>query len=417
MKLKQVLAPAIKLADRGIPASYALSSGFQSRSERLKRNSESARVFFHRDGSPYQMGETFSQPDLAWSLSQIAKHGKDAFYRGSIGKRIVTDMQANGGLITAADLASYRVIERQPLRGSFNGYEIVTTPPPSSGGVHIIQMLNILEGYDLKTMGHNSAAYLHRLAEAMKLAYADRSEYLGDPDFTPVPTNQIIDKTYASALRKSINTARARASAEIKPGQHLAFESPDTTHFTVADSAGNVVSNTYTLNFSYGSHITVPGTGILLNNEMADFAAKPGTANAFGLIQGEANRIEPNKRPLSSMTPTLVFANGKPWLATGSPGGSLIITAVLQTLLNTMVFDMNIATAASAARVHHQWMPDRLLLEQGVSPDTAALLKGMGQPAEYAKRTLGRTQSIMLQGGWLYGATDPRRPGGWVATW
>jgi gamma-glutamyltranspeptidase/glutathione hydrolase len=361
------------------------------------------------------MGDTWRQPDLAWTLRQIQKKGHDGFYAGEVARRITAEMEAGGGLITAQDLADYRVVERQPVRGHFREFEIVSTPPPSSGGVHIVQMLNILEGYDLAAMGHNSAAYLHHLAESMKLAYADRSRYLGDPDFTEVPVSQLTDKAYAARQRQLIDPARATPSVDIAPGKMLPGESSDTTHYSVADSHGNVVSNTYTLNFSFGSHIAVPGTGMLLNNEMADFAASPGQANAFGLIEGEANKIEPGKRPLSSMSPTMVFRDGKPWLATGSPGGSLIITTVLQTLLNAMEFDMNIAAAAAGARVHHQWMPDKLRIERGISPDTINLLQGMGHQVEIGNRTLGRTQSIMLDDGWLLGATDTRRPGGWVA--
>jgi gamma-glutamyltranspeptidase/glutathione hydrolase len=251
----------------------------------------------------------------------------------------------------------------------------------------------------------------------MKLAYADRSLYLGDPDYTAVPVARLIDKDYARRQRLRIDPDRATPAADIAPGRLVRSESTDTTHYTVADRFGNVVSNTYTLNFSFGSGIAVPGTGMLLNNEMADFATRPGTANAFGLVQGEANKIEPGKRPLSSMSPTIVFRDGKPWLATGSPGGSTIITTVLQTILNAMEFGMNIATAAAEPRVHHQWMPDELDVEQGVSPDTLRLLKDMGQQVSVAERTTGRTNSIMLEGGWLYGASDTRRPGGYVAAY
>jgi gamma-glutamyltranspeptidase/glutathione hydrolase len=288
-------------------------------------------------------------------------------------------------------------------------------PPPSSGGIHILQILNILEGYDLQAMGHNSAAYIHHLAEAMKLAYADRSRYLADPDFEPVPVADLIDKAYAERQRALIKPGRATPSSEVAPGEVLVDASHDTTHYTVADRFGNVVSNTYTLNFSFGSHIAVPGTGMLLNNEMADFAANPGQPNPFGLVEGEANSIEGGKRPLSSMSPTMVFRDGKPWLATGSPGGSLIITSVLQTILNAMAFDMNIATAAAEPRVHHQWLPDKLVVEQGISPDTLELLRALGHNVDVAGRTLGRTQSIMLERGYLLGATDTRRPGGHVA--
>ncbi len=417
LPLKTVIQPAIALADKGFPVSFALDSEIAARESRLRKDPEALRIFFQADGSRRPVGELFRQPDLAWTLKQIRKRGRDGFYRGPVAERIVTNMEANGGLISRDDLAGYRVIEREPVRGSYHGYDIVATPPPSSGGTHIIQMLNIMEGFELEPWGHNSAAYLHHLAEAMKLAYADRSRYLGDPDFTDVPVAQLTDKAYAARLRTLIKPDRATPSAAIKPGAQLGYESSDTTHYTVADRFGNVVSNTYTLNFSFGSHIAVPGTGMLLNNEMADFAAKPGVPNAFRLIESEANRIEGGKRPLSSMTPTMVFRDGKPWLATGSPGGSIIITAVLQTILNAMAFEMNIASAAAAPRIHHQWMPDQLRVERGVSPDTRRLLEAMGHEVVDTRRTLGRTQSIVLDGGLLYGATDSRRPGGWVAAY
>ena len=365
--------------------------------------------------SPYAIGETWRQPDLAWTLKQISKKGHSGFYGGEVAQRITTEMETGGGLITAEDLANYRVVERQPVRGSYQQYEIVSTPPPSSGGIHILQMLNILEGYDLQAMGHNSAAYLHHLAESMKLAYADRSLYLGDPDFFEVPVAKLIDKSYAARQRKRIDSQRATPSVDIAPGRVLEPQGTETTHYTVADRFGNVVSNTYTLNFSFGSNIAVPGTGMLLNNEMADFASLPGNANAFGLVQGEANKIEAGKRPLSSMSPTIVFRDGKPWLATGSPGGSVIISTVLQMVLNAMAFDMNVATAAAEPRVHHQWMPDTLNTETGISADTIRLLQDMGQVVKVSGRTTGRTNSIMLDEGWLLGATDTRRPGGWVA--
>lgn len=415
LPLAQVLKPAIELAEQGFEVSYALNFEIGSRARRLGQNPEARRLFLTEAGEAPAIGDTLVQRDLGWTLRQVLARGRDGFYRGAVAERIATEMEAGNGLITTADLAAYQVVERSPVRGRYGDYEIVSTPPPSSGGIHIIQMLNILEGYDLGAMGHNSAAYLHHLAEAMKLAYADRSRYLGDPDFTAVPTAQLIDKAYAARLREGIDPARATPSEKILPGQRLPEEGRDTTHFTVADSAGNVVSNTYTLNFSFGSHIAVPGTGFLLNNEMADFASRPGKSNAYGLVEGEANAIEAGKRPLSSMSPTMVFRDGQPWLATGSPGGSVIITTVMQTVLNAMAFDMNIAAAAAAARVHHQWKPDRLTVEKGVSPDTVELLRGMGHEVIFGKRSLGRTQSIMLDGGWMYGATDTRRAGGWIA--
>lgn len=415
MSVADVLEPAIALATNGIPVSYALNVEINSRADRLQKNPEAARLLLDANGNAPAPGVLWRQPDLATTLRQIAEFGRGGFYTGDVAARIAEDMKNNDGLITLADLAGYRVIEREPVRGSYRGFTIVSTPPPSSGGVHMLQMLNILEGYDLASLGHNSAAYLHRLVESMKLAYADRSRYLADPDYVDVPVARLIDKDYGARLRARIKLELATPSADIAPGAALPGESSDTTHYTVADASGNVVSNTYTLNFSFGSHSAVPGTGMLLNNEMADFSARPGEANAFGLVQGNANRIEGGKRPLSSMSPTLVFRDGQPWLATGSPGGSVIITTILQTLLNAMDFNLNIASAAAAARVHHQWLPDVVRTEDGISPDTLRLLEGMGHRVETSPRTLGRTQSIMLENGWLYGATDTRRPGGWVA--
>lgn len=412
---KTVLAPAIALAREGFPISFAQHFELQARAEQLARNPEAARIFLAEDGGPREIGSLWRQPDLAWTLEQISERGAPGFYDGEVAERITAEMRAGNGLITRQDLADYRALEREPVRGTYRDFEVVSTPPPSSGGVHIIQMLNILEGFDLSAMGHNSAAYLHHLAESMKLAYADRSHYLGDPDFFDVPVAELTSKAYAQRQRQLINPQQATPSTDIAPGRLLRGESTDTTHYSVADQWGNVVSNTYTLNFSFGAHIAIPGTGMLINNEMADFASKPGEPNAFGLVQGEANQIEPGKRPLSSMSPTMVFRDGQPWLATGSPGGSVIITTVLQVLLNAMEFQMNVATAATEARIHHQWLPDLLRVETGISPDTFALLKAMGHDVEVGKRTSGRTNSIMLEGGWLYGATDPRRRGGWVA--
>lgn len=415
LPLPRVLAPAIALAEEGLEVSWALQFEIAARAEQLRKNPEAASLFFKPDGSAYQMGDRWRQPELAWTLRQIAERGREGFYRGPVAERIVAEMERGGGRISEQDLADYRALEREPVRGSFQGFEVVSAPPPSSGGVHILQMLNLLEGFDLKGMGHNSAAYIHHLAEAMKLAYADRSQFLADPDFVEVPVAQLTSKAYAERQRGLVDPGRATPASEIAPGRVLVEESHDTTHYSVADRWGNVVTNTYTLNFSFGSHIAVPGTGMLLNNEMADFAARPGSSNAFGLVEHEANRIEGGKRPLSSMSPTLVLRDGEPWLATGSPGGSVIITTVLQTLLNAMVFDMNVAAAATEARVHHQWLPDRLILESGISPDTRRLLESLGHNIDTTPRTLGRTQSIMLEGGYLYGATDPRRLGGHVA--
>ena len=414
MTVRQVLQPAVDLALKGFPVSFALHSDLTERAERLGADPAAGASYLVNGAAP-ALGSVFIQPDLGRVLQTIRDYGHSGFYEGWVAKTIAQAMAENGGIITEADLKNYVVVEREPVRGTFREYEIVSAPPPSSGGTHIIQMLNILEGYDLKSMGHNSAAYIHHVIEAMKVAYADRAAHMGDPDFTPVPVAQLVSKAYAQEVREAIDPTRARSAAEIQSGTFEDTESLDTTHFSVADQYGNVVSNTYTLNFSFGSHIVVPGTGILLNNEMADFMTKPGTPNAFGLIESQANEVAAGKRPLSSMSPTLILKEGQPWLATGSPGGSLIISSVMQTVLNAMEFDMNIAAAAAAPRVHHQWMPDKLRIESGVSADTIRLLTVLGHPIEENVRTLGRTQSIMIEDGWFLGATDTRRPSGWVA--
>ena len=415
LPLETVIQPAIDLATNGFIMDITLHQNLSARAERLAQDPETKRIFLREGGEAPAIGSLFKQPDLAGTLQRIADKGLEGFYAGKTAELIASDMAANDGLITQEDLASYVAVERTPVTGQFRGYDIVSAPPPSSGGIHVIQMLNILEPYPLETWGHNSAQYLHHVIEAMKLAYADRSEHLGDPDRMEAPIDFLLAKDYATTRRGIINSAQATASAKIAAGVMPAPESPDTTHYSVADSAGNVVSNTYTLNFSFGSHITIPGTGILMNNEMDDFAARPGFPNAYGLVQGEKNSVAPGRRPLSSMTPTLIFRDGEPWLATGSPGGSLIITAVMQTVLNAMTFDMNIAEAAAAPRIHHQWMPDRVLIEPGISRDTLDILEGMGHNIETTRRTLGRTNSIQLDGPWRYGYSDLRRPGGHVA--
>ena len=416
LTLKQVIQPAIDLADKGFETSLALHMSLSARAERLAENAEAKRIYLQGAETAPVPGTVLKQSDLASTLKRIRDKGADGFYKGETAALIAGDMAANDGLITTEDLANYRALERPPVRGTFRDFEIVSVAPPSSGGVHILQMLNILEPYPLESYGHNSAAYLHRVIESMKLAYADRSRYMGDPDQTVIPTAALISKEYAAERRKLIDADRAKTAEEVGPGNPVPAESPDTTHYSVADAEGNVVANTYTLNFSFGSHIVVPGTGILLNNEMDDFAAKAGTANAYGLVQGEANTIAPGRRPLSSMTPTLVFKDGQPWLAAGSPGGSLIITTVLQTLLNAMVFDMNIATAVAAPRVHNQWMPDRTLVEPGISADTQRLLEEWGHQLSPTRRTIGRSNSLMIDEGWMQGFADMRRPGGHVAT-
>ncbi|WIO75195.1 gamma-glutamyltransferase [Porticoccaceae bacterium LTM1] len=409
MSWQQVVEPSIQLAEKGIVVSYDLSENLKSRQGWLTSNAATAKAYYKAGGVPYEPGEVLIQPDLAWTLKQLAKNGPEAFYRGDIADKIVVEMRAHGGLITKKDLANFKVAEREVVTTDYRGYQVVSMPPTSSGGVHIAQMLNILEHFPIKEQGAGSAANVHLLAEVMKLAYADRSKHLGDPDHYPVPIKALTGKSYAKELAETISMDRAKPSSEILPGNPSRWESPDTTHFSVMDASGNAVSNTYTLNFSYGSGIVIPGTGILMNNEMDDFSSKPGVPNAFGLVGGEANSIQPGKRPLSSMTPTMIFRDGKPYVVTGSPGGSRIITTVLQILVNVMDHDMNIADATHAPRVHHQWLPDQLEMEPGFSPDTVALLRQKGHPIVESK-TMGSLQSIMWKDGLFYGASDPRRP-------
>ena len=318
-------------------------------------------------------------------------------------------MKKNNGLITKQDLKNYRPIWRDPIYGKYHEYEIVTMGPPSSGGVHIIQMLNILEKYDLAKMGHNSPIYAALLTEVMKYAYADRSKYLGDPDFFDIPIKALISKEYALAIHQKIKLNQITPSNKILPGKEMLPESPDTTHFSVADKYGNVVSNTYTLNSGFGSGIVIDGTGILMNNDMDDFVSAPGIPNQFGLIGGEANKIEPFKRPLSSMTPTLIFQNKKPIIATGSPGGSMIITSVLQLILNTLDFKMEISDATLAPRIHHQWKPDVLRLEKGFDVHHAETIKSLGQPIYFSGPGTS-LETIELKNNLFYGFGDTRRP-------
>ncbi|MCL4107249.1 UNVERIFIED_CONTAM: hypothetical protein GTU68_017133 [Idotea baltica] len=407
--LMELIRPSIRMARDGIPVSPGLAADLVMYQEKLTSNSTIAKIFYKENGEPYSLGETLVQEDLAWSLEQIAEHGEQVFYEGAIAEKLVAFMKGEGGLITAADLKNYRVAEREPIIGTYKGYEVVSMPPPSSGGVHLIQMLNTLENTSLRDMGHNSTRSIHHLAESMKYSYADRSDHLGDPDFAEVPIDWLTSKNYGKELFARIQNDKAIPSAEIKPGTPVEYESEQTTHFSVMDKDGNAVSLTYTLNFSFGSLQMAPGTGFLLNNEMDDFSAKAGVANGYGLLGGEANAIQPGKRPLSSMTPTIVMKDGTPYLVTGSPGGSKIINAVLQTVLNVIEYDMNIAEATALPRVHHQWMPDELKCESGISVDTLEKLKALGHNTQ-PTTTMGSTQSVMKVGGRFEGYSDPRRP-------
>ncbi|WP_269901430.1 gamma-glutamyltransferase [Paenalcaligenes faecalis] len=409
LPLKQVIQPAIDLAENGFVVSETLAKVLAA-SEKDMAKWPATTAIFWRNGAPLKAGDRLVQKDLAQSLKLIANQGSYAFYKGDIARRIATEMQAYPGAITMADLARYQAIERQPVRGTYRGYDIVTMPPPSSGGPHLVQILNILERWPMGEWGHNSDQSIHHMAESMKLAYADRAEYLGDPDFVNVPVSGLISKHYADNLAQRINH-KATPAQHIKPGNPLPFESDQTTHYSVMDKAGNAVAVTYTLNTNFGTGIVATGTGILLNNEMDDFSAKPGVANAYGLVGGEANSVQAGKRPLSSMTPTLVLKDGKPVLVTGSPGGARIITTVLQTVMNMIDYGMNPAESAAALRVHHQWTPDELRVEQGFNVDTKRLLEARGH-AVNTKASMGRTQTIQRNAHALWGYSDPRNPDG-----
>ncbi|MBK5258593.1 MAG: gamma-glutamyltransferase [Thermoanaerobaculia bacterium] len=409
-----VVEPAQRLAQEGFFVEYHLSRSLQSESTNRKLGpwAESRRVF-QRNGSYYNVGDRLVQPDLAAALARIKKDPKD-FYEGETSRLILEDMQANGGLITAADLKGYQPTVRKTLTTTYRGYEIITMPPPSSGGVALIEMLQMLEPVDLKSMGWNSAAYTHTLIETMRRAFADRAAFLGDTDFAKnVPVEGLLSRKYALERRKDIDPAKATSSLKIASGQPVRHESKDTTHFTVIDVDGNAVSNTYTLNDSYGSGVTAKGTGILLNNEMDDFTSKPGVPNDYQLIQGEANAIEPRKRPLSSMTPTIVVKDRKVRLAIGSPGGPTIINTVLQVILNVIEFDMDIQEAIDAPRFHHQWLPDEIFWEPFFNADTREILEKMGHKFREKPTSLGDAQGVMInpETSIRTGASDPRLGG------
>ncbi|AKJ40715.1 gamma-glutamyltranspeptidase [Pragia fontium] len=408
MPMAELIKPAIRLARDGFPVNEALADDLDVYGREVLLNNPTSRaIFFKPDGTPWKKGETLVQTNLAHSLSLIAKEGPDAFYKGKIADEIVAEMSQHGGLISKEDMANYKAVERTPVSGTYKGYEIFSMPPPSSGGIHIVQIMNILENFDLKSMGQNSADAIHVMSEAMKYAYADRSEYLGDPDFIKVPVKALTSKAYAKQLASQIVMDKANPSANIKPGKLAPYESDQTTHFSVVDSQGNAVAVTYTLNTNFGSGIVAGKSGILLNNQMDDFSAKPGVPNVYGLIGGEANAVQAGKRPLSSMSPTIVTKDGKVVLVTGSPGGSRIITTVLQIVLNTIEFNMNIAEATNAPRIHHQWLPEEIRIEKGISTDTINLLEKKGHKVS-VKPTMGSTQSIVVTPEGLFGAADPR---------
>ena len=404
---KKLIEPAIKLAEEGFIMSPFMVDALNRRYKKLS-NYQNFKDIFYED-YPVAMDSRLIQKDLANTLSIIANKGVKGFYEGEIAQKIAQDMKDKNGLISSYDLKNYRPIWRKPIKGNFDKYEIITMGPPSSGGIHIIQMLNILEKFNLKELGHNSASYGALLSEVMKYAYADRSKYLADPDYFEVPVAQLTSKRYAEKIYNKIAVNKVTSSSEILPGNLIPHESEDTTHFSIADKFGNVTSNTYTLNSGYGSGVIIEGTGILMNNEMDDFVSAPGVPNQFGLLGGEANKIEPFKRPLSSMTPTLVFKDNVPVLATGSPGGSVIITAVLQFLLNTLVFEMEISDATIAPRVHQQWRPDILFLEKGFDINAGKQIESYGQKIMISgPRT--SLESLQIKENLFYGFGDTRRP-------
>ncbi|EKR7165610.1 gamma-glutamyltransferase [Escherichia coli] len=405
MPLNKVVQPAFKLARDGFIVNDALADDLKTYGSEVLPNSK---AIFWKEGEPLKKGDTLVQANLAKSLEMIAENGPDEFYKGTIAEQIAQEMQKNGGLITKEDLAAYKAVERTPISGDYRGYQVYSMPPPSSGGIHIVQILNILENFDMKKYGFGSADAMQIMAEAEKYAYADRSEYLGDPDFVKVPWQALTNKAYAKSIADQIDINKVKPSSEIRPGKLAPYESNQTTHYSVVDKDGNAVAVTYTLNTTFGTGIVAGESGILLNNQMDDFSAKPGVPNVYGLVGGDANAVGPNKRPLSSMSPTIVVKDGKTWLVTGSPGGSRIITTVLQMVVNSIDYGMNVAEATNAPRFHHQWLPDELRVEKGFSPDTLKLLEAKGQKVAL-KEAMGSTQSIMVgPDGELYGASDPR---------
>jgi gamma-glutamyltranspeptidase/glutathione hydrolase len=406
--LAELIAPSIALAREGFPVDTDLADSLPGVKAKLARWPSSAKIFL-KDGEVLREGDRLVQADLADSLEAIARAGPRAFYEGPIAEKIAAAVRAAGGIMTVEDLAQYRAIEREPVRGSYRGYDLVSMSPPSSGGVLLVEMLNILEGYKLGELAPD--ARLHVMVEAMKRAYADRAEFLGDPDAVEMPVGRLTSKAYAAAVRARIDPERTQPAEAIRAGKP---EGDNTTHFSIVDQYGNAVANTYTLNLGYGVGLVAEGTGVLLNNELDDFAAKPGSPNAFGLVGGAANAPGPGKRPLSSMTPTIVFKDGKPFLVTGSPGGSRIITAVLQVIVNVIDRGMTMPHAVAAPRIHHQWLPDEVRAERGIAPDTLAALAARGHKVA-GTPLFTSANSILVTPDGLVGAADMRTRGALAA--
>ncbi|EKN6238986.1 gamma-glutamyltransferase [Yersinia enterocolitica] len=431
---QQVMAPAIKLAREGFVLTRADTDILDTTVKRFRQDPESARIFLRKNGEALQPGDRLIQTDLADTLTAISEKGPDAFYQGKIPQAVEAAAKKGGGILTAADFANYKITETAPITCSYRGYKFVSSPPPSSGGVTLCETLNVLEGYDLKSMGFNSAAYIHTLTEAMRHAYMDRNTFLGDPEFVKNPIDRLLSKSYAADIRKQIVANKATPSVEVQPGMQP-HEKPETTHYSIVDHDGNAVSTTYTVNGRFGAVVIAPGTGFFLNDEMDDFTVKVGEQNLYGLVQGATNSIAPGKRPLSSMSPTLVTKDGKTFMVLGSPGGSRIITITLQTALNVIDHGMAPQEAVDAPRIHHQWLPDEVYYEQrGVSADSLNLLKTMGYKmveqnpwgaAELILVGLAGVEGVnpansgndsavsgKVREGYLYGANDVRRPAG-----
>ncbi len=412
MKLPDVLAPAIMLARDGVELSFYESESLRNARGLLEQFPETRRIFL-RDGDFFREGERFRQRELAGTLEAIARNGAGEFYEGSIARRIAGEMSSSGGLITLEDLGRYRAVIRQPVKGNYQGYEVYSSPPPSSGGTALIEMLNILEHYPLGRYGQGSSRSLHLIAEAMKRAFADRAEFLGDADFVRVPVAGLISKRYALTRLATIDPYLASGAEKVGHGDPAPYEAEATTHYSIVDKEGNAVANTYTLNGGYGSGVTIAGTGMLMNNEMDDFGAKPGSPNAYGLIHGEANAIAPKKRPLSAMTPAIVLKEGRLFLVLGSPGGPTIINTVLLTLLNVIDYRMTLQEAVDAPRIHHQWMPDRLVMERlGFAEDVRDALRARGHNLDF-RSSIGDCHAVMIDAptGVRLGAADPRNDG------
>jgi gamma-glutamyltranspeptidase/glutathione hydrolase len=407
----ELVSPAVALARQGLTVDEDVADTLPIVAPVLAKHPSSAHIYLKPDGSAPQAGDHIALDDLATTLDTIATEGSAGFYTGLVAQKIIAAVDAEGGRMTMDDLAHYRAIEREPVSGVYRGHTIVSMPPPSSGGAHVIEILNILEGFPLHEQGLNSAAYLHEMAEAEKLAYADRAVYLGDPDFVKIPLAGLVSKAYADKLRALISPDHARPAADVRPGGPQRYESDQTTHFSIVDADGNAVANTYTLNLPYGAGLVAEGTGVLLNNELDDFAAKPGAANYFGLLGGDANAPGPTHRPLSSMSPTLVFTDGKLELATGSPGGSRIITTVVQIIVNVIDHGLNVAEAENAPRAHDQLYPDEIRIERGISGDTVRLLEAMGHKV-VVRESMGSANTIARSpDGVLTGASDLRQRG------